>query len=150
MTFFPFPLHRRHNGSDSVLNHQLHDCLLTRLFRRRSKKTSKLRVTGLCEGNSPVTGEFPAQRPVTRKNNNTYMIQSNNYDIKHMLTIHNAIPYMTCTLYYIIIQFFEVCIKSVQTALIIPPPNEVGVGVYWIHLVRPSVRLSVDNMVSGA
>ena len=26
------------------------------------KKTSKLRVTGLCEGNSPVTGEFPAQR----------------------------------------------------------------------------------------
>ena len=30
-------------------------------FRRRSKKTSKLRVTGLCVGNSPVTGEFPAQ-----------------------------------------------------------------------------------------
>ena len=25
-----------------------------------SKKTSKLRVTGLCEGNSPMTGEFPA------------------------------------------------------------------------------------------
>ena len=36
--------------------------------RRRSKKTSKLRVTGLCEGNSPVTGEFPAQRaPITQK-----------------------------------------------------------------------------------
>ena len=32
-----------------------------------TKETSKLRVTGLCEGNSPVTGEFPAQRPVTRK-----------------------------------------------------------------------------------
>ena len=30
--------------------------------RCRSKKTSKLRVTGLCEGTSPVTGEFPAQR----------------------------------------------------------------------------------------
>ena len=28
----------------------------------RSKKTSKLRVTGLCAGNSPVTGEFPTQR----------------------------------------------------------------------------------------
>ena len=26
------------------------------------KKTSKPRVTGLCEGNSPVTGEFPSQR----------------------------------------------------------------------------------------
>ena len=30
--------------------------------RRRSKKTSKLRVTGLCEMNSPGTGEFPSQR----------------------------------------------------------------------------------------
>ena len=33
-----------------------------RLFGRRSEKTLKLRVTGLCAGNSPVTGEFPAQR----------------------------------------------------------------------------------------
>ena len=47
-----------HNGRD----HQLHDCLLNRLFRRISKKTSNLRVTGLCAGNSPVTAEFPAQR----------------------------------------------------------------------------------------
>ena len=38
-----------------------HDCFLNRLFRRRSKKTSKLRVTGLCAENSPGTGEFPAQ-----------------------------------------------------------------------------------------
>ena len=51
----------RHNGGDSVSNHQPHDCFLNRLFRRRSKKTSKLRVTGLCAGNSPEAGEFPAQ-----------------------------------------------------------------------------------------
>ena len=51
----------RHNGRDGVSNHQPHGCLLNRLFRRRSKKTSKLRVTGLCEGNSPLIGEFPAQ-----------------------------------------------------------------------------------------
>ena len=51
----------RHNGRDSVSNYQPHDCLLNRLFRRRSKETSKLRVTGLCVGNSPGTGEFPAQ-----------------------------------------------------------------------------------------
>ena len=51
----------RHNGHGSVSNHQPHDCLLNRLFRRRSKKTLKLRVTGLCAGNSPRTGEFPAQ-----------------------------------------------------------------------------------------
>ena len=41
--------------------HQPHDCLLNPLFRLKSKKTSKLRVTGLCQGNSPGTGEFPAQ-----------------------------------------------------------------------------------------
>ena len=50
-----------HNGRDSVLNHQPHDCSLNRLFRRRSKKTPKFRVTRFCAGNSPVTGEFPAQ-----------------------------------------------------------------------------------------
>ena len=52
----------RHNRRDGVSNHQPHDCLLNRLFRRRSKKTSQHRVTGLCAGNSPVTGEIPAQR----------------------------------------------------------------------------------------
>ena len=45
----------RHNGRDGVSNHQLYDCLLNRLFRRRSKKTPKLRVTDLCARNSPVT-----------------------------------------------------------------------------------------------
>ena len=52
----------RHNGHDAFSNHQPHDCLLSRLFRHRTKKTSKLRVTGLCAGNSPGTGEFPTQR----------------------------------------------------------------------------------------
>ena len=56
----------RHNGRDCVSNHQLHDCLLNRLFRRRSKKTSKFHVTGVCAGNSLVTGEFPTQM-VTRR-----------------------------------------------------------------------------------
>ena len=51
----------RNNGRDSVSNHLPYDCLLNRLFRRRSTKTSKLRVTGLCAGNSPGIGEFPAQ-----------------------------------------------------------------------------------------
>ena len=58
----------RHNGRDGVSNHQPHDCLLNRLFRRRSKKTSKLRITGLCAGNSPVTSEFPAQMASNAEN----------------------------------------------------------------------------------
>ena len=58
----------RHNGRHSVSNHQPHDCLLNRLFRPRSKKTSKLRVTGLCVGNSPGTGELPAQMASNAEN----------------------------------------------------------------------------------
>ena len=49
-----------HNRSQiTVSNHQHHGCLLNCLF--RWEKTTKLRVTGLCVGNSPVTGEIPAQ-----------------------------------------------------------------------------------------
>ena len=58
----------RHNGRGSVSNHQPHDCLLNRLFRRRSKKTPKLRVTSICAGNSPETGEFPAQMASNAEN----------------------------------------------------------------------------------
>ena len=48
-----------HNGRGGVSNNQPHDCLLNRLFRRRSKKTlAFVRVIH----QSPVTGEFPAQR----------------------------------------------------------------------------------------
>ena len=61
-------LHRRHNDHDGVSNHQPHGSLLNRLFRRRSKKTSKLRVTGLCVGNSPGPVNSPHKGPVTRKN----------------------------------------------------------------------------------
>ena len=58
----------RHNGRYSISNHQPRDCLHNRLFRHRSKKTSKLRVAGLCAGNSPETGEFPAQMASNAKN----------------------------------------------------------------------------------
>ena len=57
----------RHNDHDGVSNHQPHGCLLNRLIRRRSKKTSKLRVTGLCVGSSPGPVNSPHKGPVTRK-----------------------------------------------------------------------------------
>ena len=63
-----WPLQWRHNGLDGVSDHQPHHCLLGRLFGLRSKKTSKLRVTGLCAGNSPGTGEFPAQMASNAEN----------------------------------------------------------------------------------
>ena len=72
----------RHNDHDGVPNHQPHDCLLNRLFRRRSKKTWKLRVTGLCAGNSPGTDEFPAQKASNAEN---VSIWWRHHDIAHFV-----------------------------------------------------------------
>ena len=62
------PLPWRYNERDCVSNHQPHYCLLNRLFGHRSKKASKIRVTGLWVGNSPGTGEFPAQMASNAEN----------------------------------------------------------------------------------
>ena len=64
---FLLPLHWRHNERDGVPNHWRLYCLLHRLFGRRSKKTCKIRATGLCEGNPPGTSGSPHKGPVTRK-----------------------------------------------------------------------------------
>ena len=64
----PNSLQWRHDGRNGVSNHQPHYCLLNCIFSRRLTKTSKLRVTGLFEGNSPLTREFPAQRASNAEN----------------------------------------------------------------------------------
>ena len=51
----------RHNGYDGVSNHQSHHCF-------KLNRLSNLRVTGLCAGNSPVTGEFPVQMASNAEN----------------------------------------------------------------------------------
>ena len=58
----------RHNECNGISNHQHLNGLLNCLIRRRSKNTSKLHVTGLCEGNSPVTSECPLQRASSMEN----------------------------------------------------------------------------------
>ena len=56
------PLQRRHNECHGISKHRHLVCLFSRLFRRTSKKISKLRVTGICERNPPIAGGFPLQR----------------------------------------------------------------------------------------
>ena len=62
------PLRWRHNGHDDISNHQPHHSLLNGLFGHRSNKTSKLRVTDFCAGNSPGCGEFPTQMASNAEN----------------------------------------------------------------------------------
>ena len=57
-----------HNERDGVSNHRCLDCLLNYLFLRRSKEISKPHVTGLCEGNPPVTDGFPSKRTSNAEN----------------------------------------------------------------------------------
>ena len=83
----PSPLRWRHNGRDGVSNHQPHDCLLKRLFRCRSKKTSKLRVTGLCAGNSQGTDGFPAQKASNAENVSIWRRQ-------HDTLMHSCLLYL--------------------------------------------------------
>ena len=79
-----WPLQWRHNERHGASNHQHLDCLLNRLFRRTLKKTPKLRVTGLCEGNPPVTGGFLSQRVSYAENVSIWW--------RH----HEPVPYPTC------------------------------------------------------
>ena len=61
--FLVMLLQWRHNEPDGVSNYRRLDCLLNRLFSRRSKKTLNLRATGIFEGNPPpVTDGFSSQR----------------------------------------------------------------------------------------
>ena len=67
---FPFinglSLQWHYNDHDGISNHRHLDCLLKCVFWHRSKKTSKLHVTGpLC---GEFTGNFPAQRASNAEN----------------------------------------------------------------------------------
>ena len=55
------PSQWHHNERDGVSN-LTRTIVYSTVYSGTDIKTLKLRVTGLCEGNSPVTGEFLAQR----------------------------------------------------------------------------------------
>ena len=74
---------------DVIMSALASPLLLNCLFWRRSKKTSKLRVTGLGEGNSLVNGEFPTQRASNAKNISIWWCH-------HEIT--NSIDYMVSVL----------------------------------------------------
>ena len=70
----------RHNERDRVSTHRRLDCLLNRLFRRRSKKT--VCVIGIYEGNPPMTGWFPSQRASDAENVSIWWCHPGSYPAK--------------------------------------------------------------------
>ena len=69
----------RHNSRDGPSDHQRLGCLLSRLFRRRSRKTTKFRTTGLCERNPSVTDGFRSQRASNVENVSMWWRPHNRY-----------------------------------------------------------------------
>ena len=90
-----FTLQWHHDERDGVSNDRRLDCLLKRLFRRRSRKTSKFHVIGYCEGNPPMTGGSPHKGSVTRTNVFHLMMSScGQVDVLEQprgLRLHNAV-----------------------------------------------------------
>ena len=62
-----FTLQWRHNGRGGVSHHQAHDCLLNRLFRRRSKKNQSSASLAFVWVIHRWPVNSPAKWPVTRK-----------------------------------------------------------------------------------
>ena len=122
-----------HNECDGISNRQPHDCLLNCLFRRRLKKTSmKLCVTGLCEGNSWVIGQFPTQRASNAENVSIWW--------HHYEVIFNQSTIRTqCT-----INFTEVCsIDNISILLQVMAWYQTGTSWYW----RKVITWTNDDMV---
>ena len=126
----------RHNDRHGISKHQPHDCLLNRLFRHRSKKTSKFRVTGLCEGNSPVTGEFPTQRASKAENVSIWWRH-------HEMRLPHVIPHrwdITQTTYVISIAPSHIHPKTSRKT----PGRDMGVFLWFSSLIKTTF-LSLPN-----
>ena len=71
---FKEDIHWKRHYNDAILSAMasqitsLTNVYWTAYWSADKRKTSKLRVTGLCEGNSPVTGEFYVQRASNAEN----------------------------------------------------------------------------------
>ena len=98
LSWYTVALQWRHNGRDDVSNHQPHECSLNRLFRCRSKEASQLRVTGLCVGNLPVTGEFPAQRASNAENASIWWRQQGWFAYNQAWRKHYCVLYVNVVL----------------------------------------------------
>ena len=95
-------IHHRHHCDVimGVPNHQPNDCLLDHLFGGRSKKTLNIRFTGLCVGNSPVTGEFPAQMASNVENVSIWWRHHGKHSYLYGNVQYNEISYTYENVYY--------------------------------------------------
>ena len=128
---------------NSISNHQRHDCLLHRLFRRRSKKTSRLRVTGLCAGNSPLIGEFPAQMTSSAENVSIWWRHHDSACMLCVLSYDIIISYISNIVTGNELQSWCCRIYLVHSRHTVPPLKENNVSLPF-SVLRPDVHQCIE------
>ena len=149
----------RHIGRDGISNHQPHDYLLNRSFRRRPKKTPKLRVTGLCAGNSPGTGEFLAQMASNAENVSIWwrhygqrpLLSARTKSISRQFSFLDGrvikITYQAIVTHYLV-AFFEIKDPRMAPIMWKAFPSHY-ITMYPIHLFQPTVINNAFVMAAG-
>ena len=152
-TYHVTKLHWRHNGHDGVSNHQPHDCLLNRLFRRKDQRkrqssASLTFVRGIHRG--PVNS--PRKGPVTRKMflfDDVIMIASFHWNLVGCIPSGYVLRYPRSTLDVVALLVSAVCFYGNHpgsnskncTALFsierIVIALRMGAGVQWGPVVSP-------------
>ena len=127
----------RHNGCNGVSNHRPLECFLNRLFRRRSDKTSKLRVTGLCAAIHRWPVNAPRKWPVTQKM--FHLMTSSWHKTKCIISLRAH-----CITEYTNKQFHPRWLKTLNLAnqwTMIKPPSNCGANsdtcANWIICKKP-------------
>ena len=141
-----------YDGSDGISNHLHLHYLLNRLFRRRSKATSKLRITGLFEGNSPVSGEFPSQRASNAENVSIWWSHHIYDGITYPCTKHLHLWHIfTSMSQYAAILWssenlssFEILQSCIQASILYTPVLS------CIHNLNVGITVSADALVSNS
>ena len=108
-------LHWRHNERDGISNHQPHDCLLNHLFRRKSKKKSKLTSLAFVRGIHWWVMNSPQKGPVTRKMFpfddiimvKCVLIQSSNHN-QQCITNQSSVCILNFICYFMTLRPFEI------------------------------------------
>ena len=119
----------RHNVHDGVSNHRRIDGLLNRLLRSTSKKTSSLCVTGLCEGNSPVIGEFSLQR-ASNVENVSIRWRHHEYSRRHSTFNHQPTVYQSTT-NHLVAWHNCVCTYSLAVDIHFPGKVNASLSITW-------------------
>ena len=122
-----------------VSNHQPRGCLLNCLFRRRPKKTSKFRITGLCAGNSPGPMNSPRHLVTLSCDVMAPSCKARHIALPMCLLLCSAVHHLHC--FMSMISIYNVC-SAIQRI-----PEMGGIGGYLSVIIELYIRDRNDKII---